>query len=46
VDTVPGPLRIRLRGVSTIVQDKQDLPKIEFEKIKITASVNVAFTLK
>ncbi|HEX2845854.1 MAG TPA: SIMPL domain-containing protein [Chitinophagaceae bacterium] len=37
---------IRIRGISTIAQGKQDLPKIEFEKIKITTSVNAAFILK
>jgi uncharacterized protein len=37
---------IQIRGVSSFKQGVDELPKIEFEKIKITGNVNVKFMLK
>ncbi len=37
---------IQIRGISSIQNDKQELPKIEFEKIKVTASINAKFILR
>lgn len=41
-DRVAG---IQIRGYSSLNREKE-MPKIEFEKIKVTAAVNVAFVLK
>ncbi len=37
---------IRIRGISSISNKNDDLSKIDFEKIKVSASVNVVFILK
>lgn len=37
---------IQIRGISSFNDKYEDLPKIEFEKIKVTASVNAKFILK
>ena len=37
---------IQIRGATTIQNDYKDLPKIEFEKIKVTANINAKFILK
>jgi len=38
---------IQIRGISSIQSDGyMDLPKIEFEKIKVTAGINAKFILK
>jgi hypothetical protein len=38
---------IQIRGFSSIQSDGyMDLPKIEFEKIKVTADINTKFILK
>lgn len=37
---------IQIRGMSSFNDKYEDLPKIEFEKIKVTANVNVKFVLK
>ena len=37
---------IQIRGSSSIQNAYKELPKIEFEKIKVIANVNVKFTLK
>ena len=38
---------IQIRGINSIQSDKaMDLPEIEFEKIKVTAGINVKFILK
>jgi uncharacterized protein len=37
---------IQIRGTSSFNAKYEDLPKIEFEKIKVTASINAKFILK
>jgi len=37
---------IQIRGVTTIQNNYMELPKIEFEKIKVTANINAKFILK
>jgi uncharacterized protein len=37
---------IQIRGTSSFKAKYEDLPKIEFEKIKVTASINAKFILK
>jgi uncharacterized protein YggE len=37
---------IQVRGTSSFQNGLADLPKIEFEKIKVTANINVKFALK
>ena len=37
---------IQIRGATTIQSDYKELPKIEFEKIKVTANINAKFILK
>ena len=37
---------IQIRGISTFKSGYDDLPKIEFEKIKIVSNINVKFILK
>lgn len=37
---------IQIRGISSFNDKYEDLPKIEFEKIKVTASINAKFILK
>jgi uncharacterized protein YggE len=37
---------IEIRGITSIQNDYKDLPKIEFEKIKVTANINAKFLLK
>jgi uncharacterized protein len=37
---------IQIRGATTIQNGYQDLPKIDFEKIKVTANINAKFILK
>jgi uncharacterized protein YggE len=37
---------IQIRGVSSLKSNFSELPKIEFEKIKVTANINVKFILK
>jgi uncharacterized protein YggE len=36
---------IQIRGISSFSNNKNELPKIEFEKIKVTASINAKFIL-
>lgn len=37
---------IQLRGISSFNSNDKELPKIEFEKIKVTANINAKFILK
>lgn len=37
---------IKIRGFSSFGNSEKELPKIEFEKIKVTASINAKFILK
>jgi uncharacterized protein YggE len=37
---------IQIRGNSSFLNNDKELPKIEFEKIKVTANINVKFVLK
>ena len=37
---------IQIRGASSFQNGLAELPKIEFEKIKVTANINVKFALK
>jgi uncharacterized protein len=37
---------LQFRGATTIQNGYQDLPKIDFEKIKVTANINAKFILK
>lgn len=36
---------IQIRGISSFSNNEKELPKIEFEKIKVTASINAKFIL-
>ena len=37
---------ITIRGMSTVKSDYRELPKIEFEKIRVVANINVKFILR
>jgi hypothetical protein len=37
---------LRIRGLNSVQNDYKELPKIEFEKIRVTANINVKFLLK
>ncbi len=38
--------KIQLRGISTIQNTDSEMPKIEFEKIKVSVNINAKFVLK
>jgi hypothetical protein len=39
-------LQMRIRGMSTLNEVKEELPQIDFEKIRISMNVSVKFMLK